>query len=291
MELVAIDRTLGPVFYALSVDARGTPTIARSTACLRCHHGPNTAGVPGIYVGSVIPGPSGAPLRDDSAIITDHTTPFADRWGGWYVTARKGEQPDRANAVALNPAEPDSLVRESVQNLVTLAGRFNLADYLAPTSDIVALMTFEHQTQMTNLLTRVAWEARLGERTSSIEELVDYMLFVGEAPLKEPIEGVSAFTRTFPQRGPHDSRGRSLRDFDLEERLFRYPLSYMIYSEAFDALPEAARAEIYQRLHAVLSGSDDRKKYSHVTEVDRTAILNILAQTKTNLPSYWVRIR
>ena len=93
-----------------------------SAACLRCHHGPNTAGVPGIYVGSVIPGPTGAPLRDDTAIITDHTSAFAERWGGWYVTARRGEQPDRANAVASNPADPSSLVRESRQNLTNLFG-------------------------------------------------------------------------------------------------------------------------------------------------------------------------
>ena len=49
------------------------PAIARGDACLRCHQGPNTAGVPGLYVGSVIPGPTGAPLRDESAIVTDHT--------------------------------------------------------------------------------------------------------------------------------------------------------------------------------------------------------------------------
>lgn len=280
IELAALDAAIGPIFYTISLNDRGAPSVTRSTACLRCHQGPNTAGVPGIYVGSVIPGPTGAPLRDDTAIITDHTTPFRDRWGGWYVTARRGQQPDRANAVASNPAEPGELVHELPPNVTNLAGRFHVGGYLAPTSDIVALMTFEHQTQMTNLITRVAWEERSGQKASSVEDLVAYMLFSGEAPLAQPIEGVSTFAATFPQRGPRDTRGRSLRDFDLRTRLFRYPLSYMIHSDAFAALPAAARAHVYRRLHAVLTGKDTSAKYAHLSPADRRAILEILADTK-----------
>jgi hypothetical protein len=257
VEIAAIDRAQGPVFYTIANDRSARPEAARAGTCLRCHQGPNTAGVPGLYVGSVIPGPTGAPSRDDSAIITDHRTPFKDRWGGWYVTARRGEEPDRANAVAPNPADPETLVRESGQNLTTVAGLFDPSAYLTTTSDIVALMTFEHQTQVTNLITRVGWDARIAGQVNAgsgssgaasggstldadIEDLVAYMLFAGEAPLKDAVEGVSSFTRTFPQRGPRDRRGRSLRDFDLRARLFRYPLSYMVYSAAFDALPGSA---------------------------------------------------
>src|SRR4029077_18594697 len=116
------------------------------------------------------------------------------------------------------------LLRESRQNLSTLAGLFDSSRYLTAASDIVALMTFEHQTQMTNLLTRVGWEARMVEHeragaasalSADIEEVVRYMLFADEAPLKGPLEGVSSFTRSFAERGPRDRRGRSLRDFDL----------------------------------------------------------------------------
>lgn len=289
MELAAVDPHIGPVFYTLSVDARGTPAFTRATACLQCHQGPNTAGVPGIYVGSVIPGPSGAPLRGDSAIITDHTTPFADRWGGWYVTAARGQPLDRANAVASNPAEPHELVRDSPRNLTTLTGRFNLTDYPASTSDIVALMVFEHQTQMTNLLTRVNWEARLGNRVASLDDLVAYMLFSDEARLPEPVQGVSTFSRTFPERGPRDRRGRSLRDFDLQTRLFRYPLSYLVYSAAFDSLPQRIRAELYGRLYAILTGADRSERFAHIAAADRQAILEILLDTKPSLPSQWRR--
>jgi hypothetical protein len=300
IELAALDGVRGTVFYTLASDAASAPRLERAQTCLRCHHGPNTEGVPGIYVGSVIPGPSGAPLRGDTAIITDHRTSFADRWGGWYVTARRGEQRDRANAVASNPSDPAALVRESQQNLTTLAGRFNPTPYLAATSDIVALMTFEHQTQMWNLLSRVTWQARIAEHASSadaaraqdelradIEELVAYMLFAGEAPLKEPIEGVSSFARTFAERGRRDRQGRSLRDFDLKSRLFRYPLSYMIYSDAFDLLPATARNRVYQRLYEILTGVDTAATFAHVSARDRSAILGIVRDTKQNLPDAW----
>jgi hypothetical protein len=300
IELAALDAVRGTVFYTLASDAASPPRLERAQTCLRCHHGPNTAGVPGIYVGSVIPGPSGAPLRGDSAIITDHRTPFADRWGGWYVTARRGEQRDRANAVAMNPSDPATLVRESQQNLTTLAGRFDLTAYPAGTSDIVALMTFEHQTQMWNLLSRVAWEARIAEAASSadaarihaelladIEDLVAYMLFAGEAPLKEPIEGVSSFARTFAERGRRDQQGRSLREFDLKTRVFRYPLSYMIYSEAFDSLPATARERVYHRLYEILTGVDTAPTFTHLSRNDRRAILRIVRDTKPNLPDQW----
>jgi hypothetical protein len=297
MEIGAIDPQAGPIFYTMTIEGPGAPAITRGQACLRCHQGPNTAGVPGLYVGSVIPGPTGAPVRDDTAIITDHRTPFADRWGGWYVTAKRGEQLDRANAIASNPAEPDALVRERPSNLQSLVGFFDRSQYLAGSSDIVALMTFEHQTQMINLITRVGWEARMGTRggtesipaalNADIEALVAYMLFAGEVPLRDPVEGVSPFARTFPERGPRDHQGRSLREFDLQTRLFRYPLSYMIYSEAFDALPAAARARVYGRLHDVLSGADRNPEYARLTPGDRRAILEIVRDTKKDLPAVW----
>jgi hypothetical protein len=292
IEITATDPVQGTVFYTMPAAAGGKPMLAHGDTCLRCHQGPNTAGVPGIYVGSVVPGPSGAPLHDASAIITDHRTPFRERWGGWYVTARRGEQLDRANATTLDPEDAESLVRESRQNLATLAGLFDPAPYPAATSDIVALMTFEHQTQMINLLTRVGWEARMAAREgrvdahgdsaldADIDDLVAYMFFSGEAPLKDPVEGVSSFARTFSERGPRDRRGRSLRDFDLRTRLFRYPLSYMIYSAAFDRLPDATRHQIYKRLHDVLSGADRNAAYAHIDSETRRALLEILSDTK-----------
>jgi len=274
MEVAAFDPRQGVVFYTFNAEK---PGFNRPQACLHCHQGPATLGVPGIFVGSVYPNSAGQPSAA-AAIITDHRTPFADRWGGWYVSANHGEQPDRANAVAPDPAEPAALEKLTV--------KFNPAGYLTPVSDIVALMTFEHQTQMTNLITRLGWEARIGGEPD-IEPLVAYMLFADEARLREPVEGAGAFTKTFPLRGPRDRRGRSLRDFDLNTRLFRYPLSYMIYSAAFDALPDPVRERVYRRLYGILNGEDPSAKFAGLSAEDRRGILEILGETKANLPKWW----
>jgi hypothetical protein len=278
-EIAAVDPNDGVVFYTLSIQKSDPPRIARRDVCLKCHQGSATLGVPGIFVGSVFPNPAGAPYRLDS-IITDHRTAFADRWGGWYVNAKRGEQRDRANAVAPDPADPEALDSEGARNLTSLIRKFDPSGYLSPVSDIVALMTFEHQTQMTNLITRLNWEQRLGWKTDDdIAAMVEYMLFVDEAALAEPVEGVSKFTATFPERGPRDRRGRSLRDFDLKTRLFRYPLSFMIYSAAFQALPAEVKQRVYRRLDEVLSGQDRSGKFTGISGDDRRAILEILHDT------------
>ncbi len=139
-------------------------------------------------------------------------------------------------------------------------------------------MTLEHQTQMTNLFTRLSWEARIDSLdaglASRIEEVARYMLFLDEVPLREKIRGVSSFTETFPQRGPRDGKGRSLRDFDLERRLFRYPLSYMVYSRQFDGLPTAVRERLGRRLYELLPAEERRE------------ILDIMRDTKPDLPGW-----
>jgi hypothetical protein len=118
--------------------------------------------------------------------------------------------------------------------------------------------------------------------------MVGYMLFVDEEPLKDPVAGVSTFTKTFAARGPRDAKGRSLRDFDLQKRLFRYPLSYMIYSAAFDGMPDVVRERVYQRLYDVLSGKDKSQTFAGITTADRQAVLEIVRATKPKLPNYWI---
>ena len=284
IELAATDPKLGTVFYTFD-----NQKFTRRDVCLKCHQGPATSGVPGVFVGSVFPGPTGTPARE-GAIITDHRTAFEDRWGGWYVNAKRGEQRDRANAVASSPSDPGVLDTGGAQNLTNLMGRFSPSGYLSAVSDIVALMTFEHQTQMINYMTRVGWEARIPRDKGTdrdVEAMVRYMTFADEVPLKEPMEGVSTFTKTFPERGPRDKKGRSLRDFDLQKRLFRYPLSYMIYSAQFDGLPDRVRERIYQRLYEGLTGKDRDSRLAGLPEGERQAVLEIVRDTKTALPGYW----
>ncbi|MGE3510703.1 MAG: hypothetical protein AB7N65_17660, partial [Vicinamibacterales bacterium] len=154
-----------------------------------------------------------------------------------------------------------------------------------------ALMVLEHQVTMTNLITRTGWEARVAPNGAAVKdaaiELVDYLLFVDEAPLPSPVSGSSGFARTFEARGPHDAKGRSLRQLDLQRRLLRYPCSYMIYADAFEQMPAAAKGAVYERLWKVLSGDVRDDLYARLSKEDRVSITEILRETKPGLPDYF----
>jgi hypothetical protein len=200
---------------------------------------------------------------------------------------------------------------EQGANVTDLSDRVTTQPYLSPHSDIVALMVLEHQTRMHNLITRANFETRSAQHydqvmakvmdrppdyrsesaqrriESAAEKLVEYLLFADELRLTDPVQGTSAFTADFSARGPRDHQGRSLRDFDLRERIMKYPCSYLIYSQPFDQLPEEAQEHVYRRLFDVLTGQDNSDRFAHLTAADRQAILEILRETKVNLPSYW----
>jgi hypothetical protein len=280
LEIASLDPKQGVQFYVL-VNA-SEPSFAPSQGCLRCHQGAVTLGVPGLVVSSVHP-VSQTRSEHGNAFMTDHRSPLSGRWGGWYVTGTTGSQTHLGNNTNLvDPVRSGGPSTEPTQNLASLAAFFDTSKYIEPTSDIVALMTLEHQVRMTNLMIRVGWDSRMGmapdKLNPEIEEMLKYMLFADEEPLKAPVKGVSTFSETFPRRGLRDPQGRSLRDFDLKTRLFRYPLSYMIYSAAFDGMPDKVRERVYQRLYERLS--------SDSSETGKT-ILEIVRTTKKNLPDYW----
>ncbi len=305
-EITSLDAKSGIVFYTLDVKRATRPKFQReSLQCTRCHNAVNTYAT-GLMVATVYPSVDGTPFISNSRTLfttTDHRSPFDERWGGWYVSGTHGKMEHRGNAVALNPYQPFDLETTGTQNLTDLSKKFDVGKYFEPTSDLIALMTLEHQTKMTNLITSV--NAQFGYARSNelpvaktptpamldaaIDEIVRYMLFADEAPLTSPVKGVSTFTNTFPKRGPRDAKGRSLRDFDLNTRLFRYPLSYMIYTEAFDEMDQAAKQRIYHRLHDVLTGKEvlPGARPGRLTTADRRAILEIVCATKSNLPADW----
>jgi hypothetical protein len=300
LELASLDPRQGFVFYTLDVHQTDQPRFDRRDVCLQCHQGPATLGVPGIMVASVYPDASGMPAFNLGMPVTDDRTSFQNRWGGWYVTGTHGGMVHRGNAVARDRTKPDVLDTKGTQNLTTLGTKLDEGSYLSRLSDIVALMTLEHQTRMTDLFIRLGWETRIAEQEgkmedsatraridSEIDALTTYMLFADEAALYDPIEGVSGFTKTFAERGPRDSQGRSLRDFDLRKRIFKYPLSYMIYSPAFDGMPDTARERVYRRLFDVLTGVDNNPKFARLSDEDRRNILEIVRATKAKLPDYW----
>jgi hypothetical protein len=312
LEFASVNPRGGVVFYTLDQEKADKPRFERrDEACLQCHASQSTLGVPGLLVRSVYPEPSGMPMFRAGDYITDQRSPVQDRWGGWYVTGTHGAMTHMGNAVVRDRDHPEKLEGAAGWNVTDLKARFDTGAYLTPHSDIVALMTLEHQTRMTNLITRVGYEISIalndqekfnkafGEPAgqvsasthhridSAVEEMVKYMLFVDEAKLDAPVQGTSGFREAFQNAGLRDHKGRSLRDFDMETRMFRYPLSYMIYTDAFDNMPVPARERIYRRLFDVLSGTDKSKAYARLSNSDRQNILEILTDTKKDLPSYW----
>jgi hypothetical protein len=264
IELAALDPRRGVQFYTLEQNSYGRPRFETGRDCLRCHVGDATLGVPGMLVRSTYTAPDGSPMLIYGGGVVDHRTPIADRWGGWFVTGAPATVRHLGNAVIGPQGDPKTM--ESVHGKTD--------------SDVAALMIFDHQMHMANLITRIGWDARagIGKLEDAAREFVDYLLFVDEAPLPGKLAG--HFAEAFSRNGPRDSKGRSLRDLDLQHRLLRYPCSYMIYSEAFDALPEEAKTAIYKRMREVLSGSEKSKKYARLSVADRRAVLEILRETK-----------
>jgi hypothetical protein len=298
-ELLALEPSHGMVFYTLNTKKTDRPALTRrGTECFFCH-GMGNKGAPSLVVATVYPNADGEPAYTSTFIDTiDHRTPFDQRWGGWYVTGTHGSQKHLGNAIAADPFRPLDLFAADSQNLTSLADRFDVSKYLTATSDIVALMTLEHQVGVANRLNATALQYRRLSRDGlsptesaqldvDIDELVGHMLFVDEAGLTDAVKGVSSFTETFPMRGPRDKQGRSLRDFDLKTRLFRYPLSYMVYSSLFEGMPAQMQERIYRRLYDILTGADTSPKYAALSPADRQAVLAILLDTKAGLPDYW----
>jgi hypothetical protein len=296
LELAVQDARQGVVFYTLPQTSSAPASLTRRNLCVSCHQSFTSLDVPGMLVRSHLTSPQGDTLRQLGSFTVDHRTPLADRWGGWYVTGTHGGMRHLGNSVVTDVDNPEAAVTTATLNVTSLDGRFDSAGYLSSHSDIVALMVFEHQMHAINLITRVGWETRVaraanrldltaGPLAEAVNELADYLLFVEEAPLSAPVQGTTGFAATFAAKGPRDRKDRSLRQLDLRTRLFRYPCSYMIYSAAFDALPPETRAAVYQRMWRILSGTSGAAY--QVSAMDRRAIIEILRETKPELPDYF----
>jgi hypothetical protein len=309
LEISAVDPEQGAIFYLLDQRRSPRPTFERQTYdCLSCHASGRTQGVPGHLVRSVFTGPDGQPAYNAGSFVTDQTSPLDERWGGWFVSGTHGDQTHMGNVFIRDRDDPERLDRAAGANIEDLSDRFDSSAYLSSHSDIVALMVLEHQTQMHNRITAAGYQARvaldteagineaLGRPAGSMsdstrrriegaaEELLEYMLFAGEARLSAPIAGTSGFAEHFASIGRRDRRGRSLREFDLKSRLVRYPCSFLIESEAFEALPDETRDHIDRRMLEILSGADRDPKYDHLSPEDRQAILEILRDIEVDLP-------
>lgn len=293
IELASHDPRQGVHFYVLPQQP-GAASIIRRDDCLVCHHSYDTLGVPGVLARSVITGPRGESMPFLGNYRVDDRTPLEQRWAGWFVTGSSGTGRHLGNQMPPATRDVDAQVTPAASSVDEFPDA--LHGYLSAQSDIVAHLVFDHQMRATNLLTRAGWEVRLaqgdgGDVTAAARhgarDLVDALLYVDEAPLPAGLTSTSRFRAAFAARGPFDHTGRSLREFDLRARLMRYPCSFMIYSDAFDALPPVALDAVYRRLWTVLSGADTDPRYARVTTADRQAVVEILRDTKKGLPEYF----
>ena len=311
LEISVADPELGAAFYSLS--QRGdVPTIQRQhDSCLQCHASSLTYGTPGHLIRSLYVDARGFPILKAGSKVTTHESPFAERWGGWYVTGTHGAARHMGNTLAVESAQGADLDMEAGANLTDLPPAVPRENYLTPHSDLVALMVLEHQTVMHNLITNADFETRSALHDQSVMDtllerpagvlseltqrrianaggkLLDYLLFAGEPALEAPIAGTSGFAENFAKAGPFDPQCRSLRDLDLGHRLFKYPCSYLIYSPQFDGLPVPIKEWIYQNLWEILQGNPPKDKDYRLTPEQRIAIREILRDTKKDLPEYW----
>jgi hypothetical protein len=295
LEVAAQDPKQGVLFYSIEQKRSQAPRLKRNEECLACHLSWETLGVPGLLVQSVYPLPDEKSYAN--GFTTVHGSPLEQRWGGWFVTGDHGGAKHMGNVPVMPADKGKSKIANPIKVLTSVEGQFDLSGYPTAYSDVVPQLVIAHQANMTNLITRTGWEARLADDrpsadaasrvTEAARDLVDYMLFVDEAPLVGPVKGGAGYEAVFTGPGPKDGKGRSLRDLDLRRRLLRYPCSYMIYTPAFDRMPARAKDAVYARLWEVLSGHEKAPRYKTLTLADRQAIVEILRETKPGLPTYF----
>jgi hypothetical protein len=271
VEIAAQDPQQGVQFYTVDQGAP-KPRIRRLTSCLTCHVSAGTLEVPGFIARSHTVDDDGSVLPQSDTHDVDHRTGHPDRWGGYYVTSEAivpYNQRAHAGNITFSPGGITSnqvFIDWESMPAATLR-------YPAATSDIVSLLVFDHQVRAANLITRLNWESRIGSDTTAlINELADYLMFVGEAPPQVALLPLPGYAAAFAAKVPKDHRGRSLAEFDLNKRLMRYPCSYMIYSEAFDALPAGVKQSVYHRMRDTIA--------SKLSADDAAAIVGILTDTK-----------
>jgi len=298
IEVIAQDDLLGPVFYLIRTADGGKNTVMRDTAdCLSCHGTARTESVPGVLVRSVFPDDTGHPLLALGTFQIDHASPIQERWGGYYVTGHSSI-PHLGNRTY--EEENGRELPVSSPEFATLEGKIDVSRYPKSTSDIVALMVLEHQCLVHNHLVAASMNYRRAHwlqksldphgdpdqgaagklADDAARKIVDLLLFQNEASLGENgIEGDMAFQETFSARIPKSCDGRSLADFQLNDRLFKHRCSYMIYSRVFSKLPPRVKSAVITQLRETLEGRESNHKSLNIKSSERKKILGILADT------------
>jgi hypothetical protein len=292
IEAIVQDPQLGPVYYLIEATPRGLDIERDLTTCISCHATSNTENVPGMLIRSVFPDEDGHPLLAMGTRLVDHETPLAERWGGYYITGRSS-LPHLGNQFFMEDSTPEA----KPSYLFDLSKTLDVSKYLRPTSDIVALLVLEHQCRMHNLFNAAAMNYRRALFLSQVlnpkagpdsgsagmvadsmaDKIVNCLFFKGEADSGEDLEGNADFQRVFEARFPRTKDGRSLADFKLYGRVFKYRCSYMIYSEAFKDLPGQVKLLVLKKMHSALAGKDPAYDWLKASESQK--IEAILTET------------
>ncbi|MCX6857780.1 MAG: hypothetical protein NTV80_23085 [Verrucomicrobia bacterium] len=308
IEVSTIDPLLGPIFYLLDPEEEASKPLhfERDQSCLSCHGGPFSPEVPGLIVRSVFPSAEGHPIMSQGSTLVDTTTPFSDRWGGWYVTGKHGALRHRGNIIATERADNTcDMPIEKGANITDLTALFDTTPYPRKSSDIVALMVLEHQTYVQNVLTKAnhsslramhmqtSLQKELGEPVieepvgtarriidHSAEDVVEALFFKDEAALPEGgIEGDEAFPVAFMKGAPRSADGRCLKDLQLLTRLFKYRCSYMVHSLTFKNLTPTLKKTVLARMQQILKGTDKTGQFDYLSASERAHISVILQET------------
>jgi hypothetical protein len=296
IEIVSLDPELGGIFHILEIPRGNAPfNVERSRRCMNCHSGSDTRFVPGLLIKSVIVGPKGGSLDAFRTEEVGHQVPFAERFGGWYLTGDHAFTNNWANAIGRTQGA-EEIARQPVRP----GDLFDFQRYPVPTSDPLPQLVHEHQAGFVNRVISAAYLAReflhlsagqlnpaqSDELDKSAHDLVRYMLFADEACLPAGgISGDAAYKADFLHGRRVASGGSSLKDFDLLTRLFKYRCSYMIYTPLFAALPAGFKSRVFTHLGNALHGRDPR--YEYLPKAEREAILRILKETLNDTPAAW----
>jgi hypothetical protein len=301
LEVAAQDPQQGTIFYTLDQGATGEPRFVRGSTCLTCHVSASTLDVPGPIARSNRVSEDGSLLlRAGPSIAVNHRTPHTQRWGGWFVTTSLSTPPyqqlghlgNLTIAAFSGDDEPAIVSNRALVRWLDSAPESR--GYLSSVSDLAALLVFDHQMHAMNLLTRLNWEWRIAAAAGRalvtdeaiaerLDELADYLLFVDEATPVVAVTPRSGYAARLAAAVPKDRHGRSLADLDLATRLMRYPLSYMVYSEAFDGLAPEVKAAVTRRLLRRLTSRDRTPRLAHLATPAARAAAAILRETKPEL--------
>ncbi len=296
LEITTVDEREGLVFYSLdrrAPTAESQPQFRREThRCLQCHATTRSAGMPAHVLRSVHADRRGEPEFGLGSVFMDPSTPYEKRWGGWFVTGNVGAMAHIGNQFS---AGSRSAIEPSEKPHGNLDDLCQSEHYPTNTSDVVALLVLEHQTHAQNAIVQASFEARkaldyqrvlnemLGEPLDTpvhstdsrldraAEKVIAALMHSEEVPLPGPIGQDSPFVAAFMGSARRDSRGRSLRDMDLESRLFRYPLSYTVDSPAFRGLPEPLAKRVWAGLHLALQAEPHFKETLEILKETRAA--------------------